>query len=78
MSICTCPSEWSSARAPASSSPITNLELIAGTPVEVGTLLGTVGGCEVRSPFAGRLEGALARAGERVQTGQPIVWLHAS
>ena len=35
-------------------------------------------GAEVRSPFAGRLEGALAHPGERVQTGQPIVWLHAS
>jgi [acyl-carrier-protein] S-malonyltransferase len=58
--------------------PHPNLELIAGTPVEVGTLLGTVAGEEVRSPFAGRLEGALAQAGERVQTGQPIVWLHAS
>jgi [acyl-carrier-protein] S-malonyltransferase len=58
--------------------PQPKLDLIAGTPIEVGTLLGTVGGVEVRSPFAGRLEGALARAGERVQTGQPIVWLHAS
>jgi [acyl-carrier-protein] S-malonyltransferase len=58
--------------------PHPTLELVAGTPVEVGTLLGTVAGEEVRSPFAGRLEGALAQAGERVQTGQPIVWLHAS
>jgi [acyl-carrier-protein] S-malonyltransferase len=58
--------------------PHPDLVLGAGTPVEVGTLLGTVAGVDVRSPFAGRLEGALAHAGERVQTGQPIVWLHAS
>jgi [acyl-carrier-protein] S-malonyltransferase len=58
--------------------PHPNLDLRAGTLVDVGTLLGTVAGIEVRSPFAGRLEGALAQAGERVQTGQPIVWLHAS
>jgi [acyl-carrier-protein] S-malonyltransferase len=58
--------------------PCADLDLATGTPIEVGTLLGTVSGVEVRSPFAGRLEGALAQAGERVQTGQPIVWLHTS
>jgi [acyl-carrier-protein] S-malonyltransferase len=58
--------------------PPPNLDLLAGTPIEVGMLLGTVGRTEVRSPFAGRLEGALAHSGERVQTGQPILWLHAS
>jgi [acyl-carrier-protein] S-malonyltransferase len=58
--------------------PAPGTDLSAGTPVEVGTLLGTVSGTEVRSPFAGRLEGALAHPGERVQTGQPIAWLHAS
>jgi len=58
--------------------PADRFDLRAGTPIEVGTLLGTVNGSEVRSPFAGRLEGALAQPGERVQTGQPIVWLHAS
>jgi [acyl-carrier-protein] S-malonyltransferase len=58
--------------------PAEDLELRAGTPIEVGTLLGTVSGAEVRSPFAGRFEGALAHPGERVQTGQPIAWLHAS
>lgn len=45
--------------------------------VEVGTLLGTVSGSEVRSPFAGHLMGMLAHAGERVQAGQPIAWLRA-
>ena len=58
--------------------PAPELDLDTGTAIEVGTLLGTVAGIEVRSPFAGRLEGALAQPGERVQTGQPIAWLHAS
>ena len=58
--------------------PATGIELSPGTGIEVGTLLGTVSGEEVRSPFAGRLEGTLAHPGERVQTGQPIAWLHAS
>ena len=58
--------------------PAGDTVLPAGTTVEVGTLLGTVSGVEVRSPFAGRLEGNLAHPGERVQSGQPIAWLHAS
>jgi [acyl-carrier-protein] S-malonyltransferase len=58
--------------------PPEDVQLAAGTCIEVGTLLGTVAGIEVRSPFAGRLEGALAHPGERVQTGQPIAWLHTS
>ena len=58
--------------------PAPGAELSPGSGVEVGTLLGTVSGTEVRSPFAGRLEGTLAQPGERVQTGQPIAWLHAS
>ena len=49
-----------------------------GEPIDVGTLLGTVSGSEVLSPFAGTLKGSLAQPGERVQAGQPIVWLHAS
>jgi [acyl-carrier-protein] S-malonyltransferase len=47
-----------------------------GQRIEVGTVLGTVGRDEVLAPFAGRLEGCLAHPGERVQAGQPIVWLH--
>lgn len=50
----------------------------SGDRIEVGTLLGTVSGVEVLSPFAGTLKGRLAQPGERVQSGQPIVWLHAS
>jgi len=45
--------------------------------VEVGTVVGTVSGTEVRSPFAGVLMGMLAQPDERVQTGQPIAWLRA-
>jgi [acyl-carrier-protein] S-malonyltransferase len=58
--------------------PAGDLDDRTGSLIQVGTLLGTVAGVEVRSPFAGRLEGALAHPGERVQTGQPIAWLHAS
>ncbi len=49
-----------------------------GDRIEVGTLLGTVGREDVLAPFAGRLEGCLAHPGERVQAGQPIVWLHTA
>ncbi len=48
-----------------------------GEPIEVGTVLGTVGDTEVRSPFAGWLMGMLALPGERVQTSQPVAWLRA-
>jgi [acyl-carrier-protein] S-malonyltransferase len=49
-----------------------------GEPIEVGTILGRVGGTDVRSPFAGWLMGMLALPGERVQTGQPVAWLRAN
>lgn len=49
-----------------------------GDRIEVGSLLGRVGTQEVLAPFAGRLEGCLAQPGERVQAGQPIVWLHTA
>jgi [acyl-carrier-protein] S-malonyltransferase len=58
--------------------PAAEMELASEMAVEVGTLLGTVSGTEVRSPFAGRLQGMLAQPGERVQPGQPIAWLHTS
>ena len=45
--------------------------------VEVGGLLGYVGGTEVRSAFSGTLEGVLVLAGERVTRGQPVAWLRA-
>ena len=52
--------------------------LRTGTAIAAGQLVGTVGGQEVRSPFAGSLEGMLALAGERVTTSQPIAWLRTS
>jgi biotin carboxyl carrier protein len=43
--------------------------------VEVGDLVGRVGVSDVRTPFAGQVIGWLAAEGERVQEGQPLVWL---
>lgn len=57
--------------------PSDEIAIEVGSEVEVGTLLGTVSGTDVRSPFAGTLQGTLAHPGERVQAGQPIAWLHA-
>jgi [acyl-carrier-protein] S-malonyltransferase len=48
-----------------------------GEVVQVGGLIGYVGGQEVRSPFAGWLMGMLAAPGERVTQGQPVAWLRA-
>ncbi len=49
----------------------------AGTELVPGTVLGTVGADDVRSPFAGTLMGMLAVDGERVTASQPIAWLRA-
>jgi [acyl-carrier-protein] S-malonyltransferase len=46
-----------------------------GTLIEVGTVIGTVGETEVRSAFAGILQGYIAVATERVTPRQPIAWL---
>lgn len=54
-----------------------NANLTAGAAIDVGTVLGTVSGVQVLSPFDGVLQGHLAQPGERVQAGQPIAWLHA-
>ena len=53
--------------------PLAGLD--AGAPVEQGQMVGSVGSTEVRSPFAGSLQGLLALAGERVNTSQPLAWL---
>jgi hypothetical protein len=45
--------------------------------LEVGTLVGTVAGQDVRSAFSGMLMGILAHPGERVYPGQPIAWLRS-
>ena len=47
----------------------------AGVPVAVGDVLGTVGGTEVRTPFAGTVVSFLAHRGERVTSGEPVAWL---
>lgn len=49
-----------------------------GADVQVGSVLGSIGADEVRSPFAGMLMGMLAVSGERVTPGQPIAWLRVS
>jgi len=46
-----------------------------GRSVEVGDRVGRVGVTEVRTPFAGQVVRWLATAGERVQEGQPLLWL---
>ena len=46
--------------------------------IDAGRLLGHVNGQEVRSPFAGELQGFLALEGERVTASQPIAWLRTS
>lgn len=48
------------------------------TVVGVGDLVGRVGETEIRSPFAGSVEGILVLAGERVNPGQPVAWLRAT
>ncbi|MFN3217156.1 MAG: ACP S-malonyltransferase [Acidimicrobiales bacterium] len=48
---------------------------VAGAVVAIGHLLGHVNDCEVRSPFAGEMQGLLAMDGERVTASQPIAWL---
>jgi [acyl-carrier-protein] S-malonyltransferase len=54
-------------------SPVGDLQ--EGSMIDTGRVLGTVGGQEVRSPFAGVLQSYIAVAGERVTARQPIAWL---
>ncbi len=46
--------------------------------VRTGDLVGSVGVTEVRTPFEGEVIRWLSVAGERVQEGQPLVWLRVS
>jgi [acyl-carrier-protein] S-malonyltransferase len=48
---------------------------LTGHVIEIGRLLGHVNGVEVRSPFAGEIQGFLAMTDERVTASQPIAWL---
>jgi [acyl-carrier-protein] S-malonyltransferase len=47
----------------------------SGHHVHVGDVIGYVGSSEVRTAFAGQLQGILAMTGERVAASQPIAWL---
>ncbi len=49
-----------------------------GLMVHVGDLIGWVGELEIRSPFAGDLQGIIVLAGERVTAGQPVAWLRTA
>ncbi|HEV8065794.1 MAG TPA: acyltransferase domain-containing protein, partial [Acidimicrobiales bacterium] len=50
----------------------------AAVTVDVGGLIGRAGDTEIRSAFAGSVEGVLVLPGERVTAGQPVAWLRAS
>lgn len=54
------------------------VDLAIGHSIDRGQLVGSVGETEVRSAFAGSLEGLLALQGERVTTSQPLAWLRAA
>jgi [acyl-carrier-protein] S-malonyltransferase len=49
--------------------------LADGTRLDVGDVLGTVAGQEVRSPFTGVLQAYIAVDGERISVRQPVAWL---
>jgi biotin carboxyl carrier protein len=56
--------------------PGTDDDLVGpSSAIEVGDLIGRVGVSDVRTPFAGQVIRWLAADGERVQDGQPLVWL---
>jgi [acyl-carrier-protein] S-malonyltransferase len=50
-------------------------ELVEGSRIDVGTVVGHVGEVEVRSPFAGVLQSFIALDTERITSRQPIAWL---
>ena len=53
-------------------------ENLAGSRVEIGEVLGTVGNEEIRSGFAGVFMGIIAHDGEQVLPSQPIAWLRTA
>ncbi|MCB0967225.1 MAG: hypothetical protein KDB37_10350, partial [Ilumatobacter sp.] len=53
----------------------TPASIASGDTIEVGTVIGTVGEHEVRSPFRGILQSFIAVDTERVTSRQPIAWL---
>lgn len=50
-------------------------ENLAGSRVEVGDVLGTVGDEEIRSRFSGVVMGIIAHDGEQLMASQPVAWL---
>ena len=52
-------------------------DIADGSMIDIGAVLGHVGGTEVRSAFAGQLQSYIAVHGERVATRQPIAWLRS-
>jgi len=50
-------------------------EIADNAHIEIGAVLGHVGGEEVRSPFAGMLQNYIAVQGERLAPRQPVAWL---
>jgi len=53
-------------------------ENLAGSRVEVGEVLGTVGSEEIRSRFSGVVMGIIAHDGEQLVASQPIAWLRTA
>ena len=53
-------------------------EDLTGQFIHAGFLLGHVSETEVRSAFAGEIQGFLAVDGERVTSSQPIAWLRVA
>mgnify|MGYP001204901155 FL=1 len=53
-------------------------ENLIGQSIHAGFLLGHVNEAEVRSAFAGEIQGFLAVDGERVTSSQPIAWLRTT
>ncbi len=51
------------------------IDLTQSAKIKRGSIIGTVGDTEVRSPFEGSLQGLLALKGEKVNTSQPLAWL---
>lgn len=52
--------------------------LSAGSSIDIGTVIGSLGEVEVRSAFAGTLQAFIAVDGERVTPRQPIAWLRTN
>jgi [acyl-carrier-protein] S-malonyltransferase len=53
-------------------------DIVEGSRIERGRVVGHVAGHEVRSPFHGTVKGLLAVAGERLTRSQPVAWLRTA